>query len=64
MVRHSFRKIRPDRAATKRQKRGIFVCAICGQQITERTGIIDKAAGVATCERCIDRTAGTAVSHG
>ena len=63
MFNRTFRKIRPNRAAMKREKRGLYVCCMCGQECNSLTGVIDDVTRLATCGRCIERTAESEVGN-
>jgi len=56
MVKHSFRKVRPDKNSKRRERRGIYVCTICGSETTALTGLVDAASRLATCGRCVALT--------
>lgn len=56
MISHTFKKVRPDHKSKRRERRGLYVCAICGTETTALTGLIDAVTHLATCGRCIERT--------
>lgn len=56
MVNHTFLKTRADSGAKRRERKGIFVCQLCGNETTALTGLVDPVTHIATCGVCIERT--------